>query len=83
MTFEGAQADYGLYYRQNWTHNYPSSKFIHFIYGSTVSQMLEDVKGLEDKRIGGVFVTDGIQSYPYGKLPSFWAELVDTVANLQ
>ena len=80
-TYESPQTDYHSYEEESYHNKYPASTYIHIVYGATADQMTTDVKFMVSKKIGGLYISNDVLPNPYDTLPSYWDQLVSTVAS--
>lgn len=83
VTFEGDYSKFiNHYVPENWTLNYPPSRFWQIVYNATtLPQMQNAVHLASQRRSGWIYVTNGlaIGVNALGRLPSYFCQEVETV----
>jgi len=72
---------YDTYTPPTWQAQQPATRFANLVYDvSSDATMQTDVQLAASRNTGWVYVTDASLPNPYAALPSYWTDLVDTVA---
>jgi hypothetical protein len=72
--------DFSAYRPPDWTERYPEERFAALLCQTeNAAQMKEDLRQMRPKRLGYCYITDGKQPNPWGGLPSYWGEEVESV----
>jgi hypothetical protein len=75
-----ANKDFGAYHRPAWTDRYPADRFAALLRKTaTPDQMRQVIREMRDRKIGYGYVTDADGDNPWGRLPSYWDDMVAAV----
>ncbi len=81
VNFEGSAATYNSWAADDWTNQYPASKFWHIVYGTLAAQVPDVVAKAKDRNAATVFVTDDIMPNPFDRMPdpTVWTPLLKAI----
>jgi Spherulation-specific family 4 len=81
VNFEGSGATYESWAPDEWTNQYPASKFWHIVYGTLGPQVAETVSKTKARNAATVFITDDIMPNPFDRMPdpTVWAPTLKAI----
>jgi Spherulation-specific family 4 len=81
VNFEGSGATYDSWVPDEWTNQYPASKFWHIVYGTLGPQVAETVSKTKARNAATVFITDDIMPNPFDRMPdpTVWAPTLKAI----
>lgn len=83
VTFQGPWTDYRWSQVAEWTADYPSERFAHFVHGVPRTHLVEAMRIARWQGAGTIFFTDrdgrSGQTDPFAALPRYWDEIVSRI----
>jgi hypothetical protein len=81
VNFEGSGTTYDSWAPDEWTNQYPASKFWHIVYGTLGPQVGETVSKTKARNAATVFITDDIMPNPFDRMPdpTVWAPTLKAI----
>jgi hypothetical protein len=81
VNFEGSGTTYDSWAPDEWTNQYPASKFWHIVYSTLGPQVAETVSKTKARNAATVFITDDIMPNPFDRMPdpTVWAPTLKAI----
>ena len=81
VTFEGPWSEYEALRTPDWVHRYPASRFCHLVHSLPRDRFAEGLELAAQRHVGGIFLTDGLGSNPWDRVPPLLVDELEASRN--